>query len=370
MRPNFTGWVHEKFPAEYCRSAPDIHPAYGAVFTPNRTAPGSVLWMPIALFLKSGKMRNSKAGLSLFSILLLAALACGRSGPSTPAASDGLPAGELRREIQHAGLERSYILYVPAVLPRDRPVPLILVFHGGTGNANSAVRMSGFNALADQYEFLAAYPNGTNRLGDDFLLTWNAGGCCSYAQEQDIDDTGFVRAVVADVESLAAVDEKRIYAAGMSNGGMLSHRLACEAADLFAAVAPVAGTLNFPSCHPSRPVSVIAFHGTADEHVPYGGGYGPKSLVDADFASVEYSMEFWAAVDRCDPRPQTESFDDIRHDTWTGCGQSTAVELYTVVGGGHAWPGGPGGEADLEEASMTISATRLIWDFFAEHPKP
>jgi polyhydroxybutyrate depolymerase len=299
---------------------------------------------------------------------LLAALACGRSGFFTPAASESAPAGEIRREIRHDGLDRSYLLYIPASLPPDADVPLVFIFHGGTGNAKSAVRMSGFNELADRYGFLAAYPNGTNRLGDDFLLTWNAGGCCAYAQEYDVDDVGFVRAVAADVQSMFSIDERRIYAAGMSNGAMLSHRLGCEAADLFAAVAPVAGTLNFPACDPSQPVSVIAFHGTADEHVPYEGGYGPKALVDVDYASMENSMAFWVSADRCEEDPQKDSFADIRHDAWFGCANTTAVELYTVVGGGHAWPGGPGGEAGREGSTTTIDATQLIWEFFAAHP--
>lgn len=313
-------------------------------------------------------MRQDRKRIFGLFFLLLAALACGRSGSLTPAASEPAPAGEIRREIRHDGLDRSYLLYIPASLPPDTDAPLVFVFHGGTGNAKSAVRMSGFNELAGRYGFLAAYPNGTNRLGDDFLLTWNAGGCCSYAQEQKVDDVGFVRAVAADAQSMFPVDERRIYAAGMSNGAMLSHRLGCEAADLFAAVAPVAGTLNFPACDPSRPVSVVAFHGTADEHVPYEGGYGPQALVEVDYASVEDSMGFWVSADGCEGNPQTESFDDIRHDAWSGCADSAAVELYTVVGGGHAWPGGPSGEAGWEGGTTTIDATQLIWEFFAAHP--
>jgi polyhydroxybutyrate depolymerase len=309
-------------------------------------------------------------GLLVLGFLWAAALACGWTEPAVPASPGPLPAGEIRRVISHNGRDRSYLLHVPDSLPKDTAAALVFVFHGGTGNANSAVRMSSFNALADQFGFLVAYPNGTNRLGDDFLLTWNAGACCGYAQENEVDDVGFVRAVASDVQALAPVDPKWIFAAGMSNGGMLSQRLACEAADLFAAVAPVAGTLNYTPCLPSQPVSVIEFHGTADEHVPYDGGYGPKSLVDVDFASVSESVGFWISADACDPDPQTESFADIRHDTWTGCAESTAVELYTVIGGMHAWPGGVRGEADLEGATMTIDATQLIWAFFEGHPKP
>ena len=185
-----------------------------------------------------------------------------------------------------------------------------------------------------------------------------------------MDDVGFVRAMVTDLQLLVNIDVKRIYATGMSNGGILSHRLACEAADLFAAVAPVAGTLNFSPCSPSQPISVIEFHGTDDQHILYGGGAGPKSLVNVDFASVQDSVGFWASFNGCNSQPQTNSFDDIQHETWTGCTSPTAVELYTIIDGGHSWPGGQGGWVGSDQPTSTISASQLIWEFFAAHPKP
>jgi len=281
-----------------------------------------------------------------------------------------LPAGETIRTITHDGRGRSYLLYTPASVDWSQPEALVFVLHGGTGNARSAVRMSGFNTVADRHGFLVAYPNGTNRLGDDILLTWNGGTCCGYASDHDVDDVGFIRAVAADVQSMADIDPKRIYAAGMSNGAILSHRLACEAADLFAAVGPVAGTLNFSPCTPSQPVSIIEFHGTADEHVPYDGGYGPKSLVNVDFASVPDSIGFWVAADGCESAPQSETFGNIRHAAFYACAENTAVELYTILGGGHAWPGGEAGYPDADQPTAAVSASQLIWEFFAAHPMP
>jgi polyhydroxybutyrate depolymerase len=305
----------------------------------------------------------------VLSVLLFAALACIRSGTAIPTASSTLSAGETLHTLTHGGRERSYITYVPASANGKEPIPLVFVLHGGTGNAQSAIRMSGFNEITERNGFIAVYPNGTGRLSDEKLLTWNGGACCGYAQEEDVDDVGFMRAIVAELQSQTAIDAKRIYATGMSNGGILSHRLACEAADLFAAIAPVSGTLNFPPCNPSQPVSVIEFHGTEDQHVPYDGGYGPKSIVNVDFTSVQYSVGFWVSFDGCSSQPQTISFNDIRHEIWTGCADSTSVELYTIIGGGHSWPGGPGGLVSLDKPTTTISASELIWEFFAAHPK-
>jgi polyhydroxybutyrate depolymerase len=328
-------------------------------------------------------MNKTRKLIMALGILLLATLACAHTNTpaqppdsptskptSAPANLSGLPAGETTRTLTHAGLKRSYILHVPASINWSQPVPLVFVLHGGLGNAESAILMSGFNKVANQNGFIVAYPNGTSRLSDDKLLTWNGGNCCGYAQEKNVDDVGFVRAIVTDLQSLVAIDAKRIYATGMSNGGILSHRLACEAADLFAAVAPVSGTLNFSPCNPSQPISVIEFHGTADQNIPYDGGFGPKSLVNMNFASVKDSIGFWTSFNRCSPQPQTSSFDDIRHETWAGCSGSASVELYTIIGGGHAWPGGTPGRSDAYQPTQTISASRLIWEFFAAHPKP
>jgi polyhydroxybutyrate depolymerase len=310
--------------------------------------------------------------LTALSVLLLVILACARtknlSASTTPTPSN-FPTGEITRTLTHDGLKRSYILYVPASVNWSQPIPLVFVFHGGTGNAESAIRMSGFNQVADQNGFLVAYPNGTGRLSDDKLLTWNGGTCCGFAQQKNIDDVGFVRALVTDLQSLANIDPKRIYASGMSNGGILSQRLACETADIFAAVAPVAGTLNFSPCAPSQPISVIEFHGTGDQHIPYDGGFGPESLVDVDFASVQDSIGFWTSFNGCASQPQTDSFDDIKHEVWSGCADSTSVELYTIIDGGHAWPGGAAGRTDADPPTQTISASQLIWKFFAAHPK-
>ncbi len=302
-------------------------------------------------------------------LFLLPVLTCVRSVDTVPSERSGLPQGETTHKLTHDGRERSYTLYVPDSVDWSQSVALVFVFHGGTGNADSAIRMSGFNHVADANGYILAYPNGTGRLHDDKLLTWNGGACCGYAQEMGVDDVAFVRAIVSDLQSLVDIDGKRIYATGLSNGGILSHRLACEASDLFAAVAPVAGTLNLASCQPAQPISVIEFHGTDDQHILYDGGYGPKALASVDFNSVQDSIEFWASANTCSSEADLESFSDIQHEMYSDCAASTAVELYTIIDGGHSWPGGQGGWIGSDQPTQTISASELIWEFFDAHPK-
>jgi polyhydroxybutyrate depolymerase len=292
-------------------------------------------------------------------------LACARSNNSaSPSSADAV------YTLTFDGLQRSYILHLPVPFDDSHSLPLVFDFHGGGGNAESQMRTSGFDALADEKTFIVVYPNGSGLLGDK-LLTWNGGTCCGYAVKQNIDDVGFIRALIADIGSSYKVDLKRVYATGLSNGGIFSYRLACDASDIFAAIGPVSGTLNSFPCEPREPVSVIHFHGTADEHLPYNGGVGDKSLAGVPFASVKDSVDFWVKFDQCGAVPQTEKFSDIQHDVYSNCAGGTAVELYTIIGGKHAWPGSsgpawPGGD----QPTQSISATNIMWSFFAAHPKP
>jgi polyhydroxybutyrate depolymerase len=310
----------------------------------------------------SASIKPNASFLIFILFLLVSTLACART-VSTPERDEG------PRAVKVDGGERTYILHVPLSYDGSQPVPLVIDLHGGGGNASTQMRTSQFSALADEKGFIVAYPYGTGRL-DNKLLTWNGGTCCGYAFENQVDDVGFIRALIADLESQYKIDPKRIYATGLSNGGLMSFRLACDASDLFAAVAPVAGTLKYPRCNPSEPVSIIEFHGTEDGRIGYNGGAGPDSLVDVPFNSVKDSIDFWLEADQCDPTPQTEIFSDIKHDTYSKCSDGIAIELYTIIGGKHAWPGSGGPAWDGgDQPTQTISATDLIWEFFSSHPK-
>ncbi len=306
-----------------------------------------------------------KRVLSALLALTLSLLACAQRGSaSQPSYNNSV------RTINVGNIERAYIIHIPTPAANTQTaLPLVLSFHGGGGNAANEMRVSNFDPLADEKGFIVAYPNGTGRL-EDKLLTWNGGSCCGYAVANQIDDVAFVRAVIADIQSIANIDQKRIYATGFSNGGIFAYRLACDASDIFAAIAPVSGTQNYLRCKPNEPVSLLHFHGTDDENLPYNGGSGPKSIAGVQFASVKDSIDFWVNFDQCPTSPQTESNKDFQHDTYANCTDGTTIELYTIFGGKHAWPGsagpaGPGGDQPVQ----SISATTLIWDFFAAHPK-
>jgi polyhydroxybutyrate depolymerase len=310
-------------------------------------------------------------------VLLFAVLACARTTPtSTPVPQPTSistavisPGEDAMLTLNFGGIERSYILHIPSLYDASKPTPLMLSFHGGGGNAENQLRLTDDNELADEQGFIVVYPNGTGQL--DNVLTWNGGNCCGYAVKNQIDDVGFVRALVTELQSQYNIDPKRIYATGFSNGGIMSYRLACEAADIFAAIAPISGTLNYDECKPSEPVSVIHFHGTDDTHLPYNGGVGEDSVAGVPFKSVEDSINFWLETDQCAKIPESETYSDIQHDSYTNCANGTAVELYTIIGGKHARPGsdGPAGP-NGDEPTQTISASEIIWEFFVAHPKP
>jgi polyhydroxybutyrate depolymerase len=278
-------------------------------------------------------------------------------------------------KLDFGGLHRTYLLHLPAPLP-DGPLPLVVALHGGAGTGAGMAEMSQFDVYADLKGFIVVYPDGTDKprpvremVGKQGYLTWNSGHCCAYAHDHDVDDVGFIRAVVAEVEKEHAVDPKRVYATGISNGAMMSYRLACEASDLFAAIAPVAGIIDVPECKPTRPVSVIDFQGTADEYVPMAGGVGKKAFDKEDRPPVQQSIDFWAKQDGCSVTVQAKG-KDLTITNYGACDDGTAVAYYVVQGGGHAWPGGEQMAFFLDKPDPNVTASATIWDFFKQHPRP
>jgi polyhydroxybutyrate depolymerase len=165
------------------------------------------------------------------------------------------------------GDQRKVILHIPPAYDKSSKLPLVIVLHGGGGSAEQVQRQSQMDRYADQFGFVVAYPNGSGRL-EDAIFTWNSGHCCGYALEHNVDDVGFLIALIDSLNKQYAIDPNRVYVTGMSNGAMMAYRTGAELADKIAGIAPVAGTIGgqvrykyppvFPD-DPSEPVSVIAF---------------------------------------------------------------------------------------------------------------
>lgn len=281
----------------------------------------------------------------------------GTTGASVDCPPDARVAGQYDDiMIEHDGVMRSYNLYVPAGIDGTSAIPLVLNMHGYLDNPVHQQEWSAMEDTADAYGFAMAFPAGLNN-------SWNAGACCGQSMSGAVDDVGFLLAVIEDVKATACIDAKRVYATGMSNGGFMSHRLACEAADTIAAIAPVAGVLGIPEedCNPSRPVPVMHFHGTADFIVPYGGGIG--------FRSVAETIQIWMGKDGCTDEPaEVFAQDDVTCTAASMCDGDGYVELCTIEGGGHCWFGNP--SCPVGTSTTTIDAGERMAEFFALHALP
>ena len=283
---------------------------------------------------------------------------------------------EYKLDLRVFGLRRSYLLHFPKGYDPTRPLPLVVVLHGGFGNAETMEKQTGFSDLADKEHFLVAYPNGVGIFG--WLQHWNAGHCCGFAMKQGVDDVGFVSTVIDEISREVQVDPSRIYIVGYSNGGMLGYLYAAKRPDIVAAVAGIAATIGSRSSEggpemriapPRAPVPVIAFHGLKDEMVPYGGGRldGPYWYV-----SVRESMRFWVEANRCAPEPIREELNGGRivKYTWNGGEERRKVVLCTVRGWDHSLPTRHFSRA-LPEADplKDLHAPEIIWEFFKAHPR-
>ena len=341
---------------------------------------------------------GARRGALAFASLLASAFAlgaCASAQPQACAPADAKPGAALSCELP--GFEhRSYDVRLPSEYAPARPVPVVLAIHGGGGNSRAAARTSCpggdiasrdcLGAMAGREGVAVVYPNGTASRLLAKVRTWNAGGgaegwqCVSGRACKDrVDDIAYFRALLDDLSRWIAVDPRRVYATGLSNGGAMSHRLACQMADRIAAIAALGGANQYAttsSCAPARPLPVLQIHGTADPCWPYQGGKAACAQRDGmSKISVEASMRVWAAINGCksedaaqamasEPRVRTER---IR---WAGCRADT--ELIRTVGGGHVWPGGWAyfGEGVIGPMVRGWSANRVILDFFRRHPKP
>lgn len=332
--------------------------------------------------------------LPLLAALLLPALAAGGC------ASDCAAAGALRPGDTRCGMEgwpdRDVVIHVPAGWDGASPLPLVVARHGhsGTGagfdkSTCEAGERGGPNCLdtvADAEGFAVAYPDGTGGVFG-FGRSWNAGGgdgvrCVGEpACSEGVDDVKYDDDLFALLLRLLPVDTTRVYATGMSNGAAMSHRLACERPERYAAVVAVSGANEAsvsPGCTPDEPVPILQIHGTGDPCWGYDGTVGDvcSGQGDGDFVSVDASMAAWAALNGCRGDPTETPLDNPAADglttsrfTWPGCAADT--ELLRVEGGGHAWPGGWQylSVDTIGPVTTDFSASREAWAFMAAHSR-
>jgi polyhydroxybutyrate depolymerase len=277
-----------------------------------------------------------------------------------------------RQTLIHDGVTRSYVVRTPGkALKANAPMPLVLVLHGGGGNAPIAEQMTGFTGKARQEGFIVVYPEGSGRLKGK-LLTWNADHCCGHAMENRVDDVGFIRALIDEISRRYPVDPDRIYVTGMSNGGMMTHRLGIELSDRIAAIAPVVATVFGDEKKPARPISALMINGSLDENVPPAGGApGGRGTQAWDGTPTRAALEqatFWASVSSCSPEVSKNDTKAWTHWSYP-CPAGKSVELYLVKDNGHAWPGGEPGSRRGDQPSESLDATDAIWAFFKAHPR-
>jgi polyhydroxybutyrate depolymerase len=264
-------------------------------------------------------------------------------------------------------MDRTYMLHVPA----GDPVGLVLSLHGGGGTGIAQRALTGFNSVADAHDLLVAYPDGYDK-------SWADGRGASPADRRHIDDVAFLVGLVSKLQHDYHIAPGHVFVTGMSNGGFMSNRLACDRADVFAAAAPVAGTLGVGvACAPSRPVSVWEAHGTADPLVPFKGGAVRGRGGLSHSISADAMVAKWRSADGCTGDPSMEMLPEVKDGTVvrrfvsTVCSASTEVVFYKVEKGGHTWPGGKQylPAAVIGPTTHALDGSEAIARFFLAHAR-
>jgi polyhydroxybutyrate depolymerase len=297
----------------------------------------------------------------LLPLIVIAVALAGCGARCASAAPDDQPA-----TFEFGGLSRTYLVH----LPPGRPAGLVVNLHGGGSTGSGEERLTNFDAVADADGFVVVYPDGIDN-------NWADGRGASEPDRRGVDDVGFLTALAGKLQNEYGIDPGHVFATGMSNGGFMSNRLGCDRADVFAAVAPVSGTLGAGvSCNPSRPVSVLEVHGTADPLVPFDGGTMRGRGGTSDVVSAPAMVERWRSADGCQGAPAAETLPSTGGDgtvvhrfTSAPCAAGTAVVFYQVDDGGHTWPGGPQylPKAIIGPTTHAFAASEAIGQFFTAH---
>lgn len=256
------------------------------------------------------------------------------------------------------GIYRNYRVYIPAAYTGTSARPLVFDLHGYTSNASSEQAYSNFMPIADTANVIFVYPNGTFSGGYQY---WNAGFGTA------VDDIGFISNLIDTLKTQYNIDGDMVYSCGMSNGGYMSHTLACALNNKIAAIACVTGTmtsLQYSTCIPNRPVPVMQVSGTADPTVSYFGSSGSLA--------IDSVVKYWRVNDNCNPTPVFSNVPNINtsdgctaeHYVYNSGDMGSTVEFYKIIGGGHTWPGSP---FIIGVTNQDFNASEKIWLFFRKY---
>ena len=288
-------------------------------------------------------------------------------------ASDIKPGGQnLTGTLEFGGISRTYQLHLPPLQTR-KSLPLMVALHGGQGNGIGMSKLTSLGTLADREGFAVVYPDGVAK-------QWADGRGTTEPEKMGVNDVAFLSSLVAELSQKYRIDAARVYATGISNGGFMTARLACEASNVFAAVAVVAATMPqsvYSSCKPARVVPFLLMHGSADTFVSEAGGImtkGDGGLI----ASTTQTVQLIRGLNGCSSTPATSIINPVNDGTsvklerYSGCLAGSEVLFYNIENGGHTWAGGlqylPA--IIIGKTSQDINASSTIWSFFADHPKP
>jgi polyhydroxybutyrate depolymerase len=266
---------------------------------------------------------------------------------------------EGRNTIEFEGQQRVFQLHLPPTYDGQTPLPLVVVLHGGGGSGRQIAAQTDFAAKADAEGFIVVFPTG-QRASDGGNYWENEGELVDDPIKEALtgDDVGFLAALIDHLKNELAIESRRVYVAGFSNGASMALTLTCRLSDQIAAVAAVSSGLS-AACDPASPVAVLQMMGTADPHLESEGMTGPDGRVWTWWRAIA----LWSDFDGCAGEPAVEVAGRVTTTTYGPCDAGTEVVRIDLEGVGHNWPGGPEGPDD------PVNGTDVVWDFFARHAR-